>query len=214
MRDKVAQARIRIRLRQAQVGNFGDVEPVDGVSEFRIHVGAGYRVYYGRHGKRSYPALRWRQVEPDGRHQTRQGVLVRMEAEAIMGTLKRVISHHEREIAELRADREVAVEYLKAAMESLDRPETRAAGLLALRTVAEAYGDLSAAAAEAGMTRESLSRALSPNGNPTLKTLLAVLKTIARCTGRPKCRVSAPAGRGGSAVESRPGRAAPVRRAP
>lgn len=95
-----------------------------------------------------------------------------------MSTLKGVVSHHEREIAELRADRELAVEYLKAAMESLDRPENRAGGLLALRTVAEAYGGLSAVAAEAGMTRESLSRALSPNGNPTLKTLLAVLKTI------------------------------------
>lgn len=52
LRDKVAQARIRVRLRQVQTGNFGDVEPVgDGVSELRIHVGAGYRVYCARHGK-------------------------------------------------------------------------------------------------------------------------------------------------------------------
>ena len=54
----------------------------------------------------------------------------------------------------------------------------RAAGLLALRTVAEAYGGLGAVAAEAGISRESLYRALSPKGNPTLKTLLAVLKTV------------------------------------
>ena len=52
MRDKIAQARIRMRLRQVQVGNFGDSEAVgDGVFELRIHVGAGYRVYCGRHGK-------------------------------------------------------------------------------------------------------------------------------------------------------------------
>lgn len=52
LRDKVAQARIRIRLRQIQTGNFGDCEPVgEGVTELRIHVGAGYRVYFGRHGK-------------------------------------------------------------------------------------------------------------------------------------------------------------------
>jgi probable addiction module antidote protein len=87
-------------------------------------------------------------------------------------------SHHERELAELRADRELAIEYLKAAMESLDDPDNRAGGLLALRAVAEAYGGLGAVAAEAGISRESLYRALSAKGNPTLKTLLAVLKTV------------------------------------
>jgi putative addiction module killer protein len=52
MRDKVAQARIRMRLRQIEAGNFGDVEPVgEGVRELRIHVGAGYRVYFGQHGR-------------------------------------------------------------------------------------------------------------------------------------------------------------------
>jgi DNA-binding phage protein len=66
------------------------------------------------------------------------------------------VSHHERELAELRADRELAVEYLKAAMKSLDDPNNRAAGLLALRTVAEAYGGLGALAAEAGINQESL----------------------------------------------------------
>jgi len=88
------------------------------------------------------------------------------------------VSHHEREVAELRADRELAAAYLKATMESLHDPEDRAAGLLALRTVAEAYGALGAVAAEAGLSRESLYRALSPKGNPTLKTLLAVLKAV------------------------------------
>lgn len=97
---------------------------------------------------------------------------------ANMSKIKTTVSHHESELAELRADRELAVEYLKEAMESLDNPDDRAAGLLALRTVAEAYGGLGAVAAEAGISRESLYRTLSPKGNPTLKTLLAVLKTV------------------------------------
>ncbi|HMM54809.1 MAG TPA: putative addiction module antidote protein [Candidatus Desulfobacillus sp.] len=92
--------------------------------------------------------------------------------------VKAAVAHHAREVAELREDRELAVVYLKAAMESLDDPENRAAGLLALRTVAEAYGGLGAVAAEAGISRESLYRALSAKGNPTLKTILAVLKAV------------------------------------
>jgi probable addiction module antidote protein len=92
--------------------------------------------------------------------------------------VKAAVSHYDCEVAELRADRALAVEYLKAAMESLDSPDDRAAGLLALRTVAEAYGGLGAVAAEAGISREALYRALSATGNPTLKTLLAVLKAV------------------------------------
>ena len=42
--------------------------------------------------------------------------------------LKAAVSHHEREVAELLEDRELAVEYLKAAIESIDNPEDRAAG--------------------------------------------------------------------------------------
>jgi probable addiction module antidote protein len=88
------------------------------------------------------------------------------------------VSHHKREVEELRADRNFTVEYLKLALSSLDDPDERAAGLVALRAVAEAYGGLGAVAARAGISRESLYRSLSPKGNPTLKTLLAVLNTL------------------------------------
>jgi putative addiction module killer protein len=39
-------------------GNFGDCEPVgEGVSEMRVHVGAGYRAYYTRTGSAVYVLL-------------------------------------------------------------------------------------------------------------------------------------------------------------
>ncbi len=52
LRDKQAQAKVRIRLKRLEAGIFGDCEPVgDGVLELREHLGAGYRVYFGRHGQ-------------------------------------------------------------------------------------------------------------------------------------------------------------------
>ncbi|MSQ73460.1 MAG: type II toxin-antitoxin system RelE/ParE family toxin [Betaproteobacteria bacterium] len=51
IRDKQAQAKVRIRLKRLEAGIFGDCKPVgDGVLELREHSGAGYRVYFGRHG--------------------------------------------------------------------------------------------------------------------------------------------------------------------
>ena len=54
--------------------------------------------------------------------------------------LKAAVSHHEREVEELRADRELAVECLKAAVKSIDDPGNRAGAMIALRTLAQAYG--------------------------------------------------------------------------
>src|SRR4030042_2686548 len=52
LKDKRAQAKIRVRLKRLEAGMFGDCEPVgDGVLELREHLGAGYRVYFGRHGE-------------------------------------------------------------------------------------------------------------------------------------------------------------------
>ena len=47
LRDVRAQARILARLESARLGNLGDCKAIgSGLREMRIHVGAGYRVYF------------------------------------------------------------------------------------------------------------------------------------------------------------------------
>ncbi len=58
LRDPIAKARVIARIRSAESGNFGDCAPVgDGISEMRIHVGPGYRLYFCRRGEITYLLL-------------------------------------------------------------------------------------------------------------------------------------------------------------
>ncbi|WP_395338928.1 type II toxin-antitoxin system RelE/ParE family toxin [Ningiella sp. W23] len=53
LKDRKAVNAINKRILRAEAGNLGDIKPVDsGVSEMRIFVGKGYRVYFSiRNGK-------------------------------------------------------------------------------------------------------------------------------------------------------------------
>ena len=47
LKDRKARARIQARIDRVEMGNFGDIASVgEGVSEFRIFYGPGYRVYF------------------------------------------------------------------------------------------------------------------------------------------------------------------------
>jgi probable addiction module antidote protein len=71
-------------------------------------------------------------------------------------------------------DEERALAYLNAA---LDEQDPRAF-LIALRNVTQAQGGVATVAEHSGLNRESLYRALSEKGNPSVQTLAAVLGAL------------------------------------
>ncbi len=79
---------------------------------------------------------------------------------------------HDDWLLEQLKDAEFAAEYLNAASED-DDPKTY---LTALRKVVEARGGMASIAEKTHLSRETLYRTLSTRGNPTIKTLTAVLK--------------------------------------
>ena len=49
--DVTVRSVVEARVKRLECGLMGDVEPVgDGVSELRIHIGAGWRVYFTQRG--------------------------------------------------------------------------------------------------------------------------------------------------------------------
>ena len=85
--------------------------------------------------------------------------------------MKAPIKHDEWLFIQLK-DADFAAEFLNAASQD-DDPKTY---LIALRKVVEARGGMAFIAEKASLSRETLYRTLSTRGNPTIKTLSAVLK--------------------------------------
>lgn len=79
---------------------------------------------------------------------------------------------HDHWLLEQLKDAQFAAEFLNAASED-DDPKIY---LTALRKVVDARGGMASVADKAELSRETLYRTLSVRGNPTIKTLTAVLK--------------------------------------
>lgn len=75
-------------------------------------------------------------------------------------------------------DSDYAAIYLKTALDEMLVDGETEAFLLALKNVVEARGKVKDVAQDADITRQHLYRLLSGDGNPTLGTIVAVLKAV------------------------------------
>ena len=96
------------------------------------------------------------------------------------------VLHDDAMVQLLKDSPDFAPVYLRQAFIEIDEPGGYEAFMLALRHVIEASGGMTVIAKRAGISRESLYKSLSPNGNPSFKRIAEV----ASATGYPISRIA------------------------
>ena len=71
-----------------------------------------------------------------------------------------------------------ASEYLRVSLEEYENDGNLDAFLKAIRTVANVQGGITKLAQKTNLNRQHLYRSLSPNGNPTIKTIDLILNSL------------------------------------
>lgn len=83
-------------------------------------------------------------------------------------------SHEEATVESFRRRPELAIHHLNSVLEDGDQEEL----MLALRRLSEAFGGVSQLAVDAKLNATTLYRTLSAQGNPELRSLIALLKAM------------------------------------
>ena len=171
LRDVRARARVLVRVERLAGGNPGDVKPVgEGVSEMRIDHGPGYRVYFKRQGDTVVVLLGGGDKRTQDRH--RDG---RAPGEKPVGDTMTKTATSPYDVAEHLRTREDMAAYLEASIEEADGDAAFVAK--ALGDIARARG-MAQVASEAGLSRESLYKALSGERVPNFDTVLRVVNAL------------------------------------
>lgn len=156
------------------MGNPGDVRPVgEGVSEMRIDYGPGYRVYFERQDRTVIVLLaggdkRTQSDDIDVALRLARNLQVKTMTMPKTATVPYDVAEH------LRTREEMAA-YLEASIEAAEGDAAFVAK--ALGDIARARG-IAQVATDAGLSRESLYKALSGERNPTFETVLRVVGAL------------------------------------
>jgi len=172
LRDVRAKTRILIRIERLAAGNAGDAKSVgEGVSELRIDYGPSYRVYFKKQDRTIVVLL----AGGDKRTQSRDiETALRPARNLQVDTMTKTVTSPYDIAEHLRTPEEMAA-YLEVCMEEAEGDAALIAK--ALGDIARAKG-MSQVACDAGLSRESLYKALSGERNPSLGTVLGVVRAL------------------------------------
>ena len=164
LRGRQAQARIVTRIDRLQAGLRGDWKTVGaGVFELRIDSGPATECIADKTGQRWCCCCALATSDPNPKI-SRQHMPTGKNTKPAAASIPFRAADYLRTCADIAA-------YLEAMLADGD---TRAVPI-ALRTVADAVGGMTALAEKTGLSRETLYRTLSNKGNPRLDTLAAIL---------------------------------------
>jgi probable addiction module antidote protein/putative addiction module killer protein len=174
LKDLRTQVRIAARLRLAEAGSLGDWKSIAGeLSEMRVDVGPGYRLYFIRRGSILVVMLGGgRQIDSGTRYQA-SATHPETTGPGTMSKTKAKTQLLPFDAARYLTDDAAIAEYMTAVLET-DNLDLL---LLALGDVARARG-MAQVAKDSGLGRESLYKALAPGAKPRFDTILKVARAL------------------------------------
>lgn len=172
LRDVSAKIAVDRRVNRIELGNFGDHKFCrDGVWELRIDVGEGIACITPSLARKLFYCYAVATSELRMRISTTP---VNTGKTGKRGQAMKDRNHDEAMAELLRDDPAYAVQLLNSILEDGDQREL----LITLRQMAKAFGGVPAVADMAHLSATQLYRTLSPDGNPVLSSLSAILKAM------------------------------------
>jgi putative addiction module killer protein len=172
-----AAAKVATVLERIVEGNLSKVKAVgNGVLEYKVDFGPGYRIYFGRDGDRLDSARRRHEKAPAGRHPTGKGELGRLQEQEDSGKNTMPLTKDFRETIRERAQQEPRFRkaLLREAIELMLSGDVKM-GRAILRNYINATVGFRQLEEATSIPANSLMRMFGPNGNPSAKNLFGIL---------------------------------------